>query len=300
MALQECGLNLNKSQRELQMHGTPEFPCAAYLDRLSAPDGRSIPWHWHNELEMLCAASGELKLQVPAGTLVLREGDCAVVNGSVLHSAEAQPRCELRSLVFSPLLIGGADTAAAKRYVAPLLACRAFRAHKFGGADAAPMAAHFAAAFSALESDAPGYEFTVREHLSAVCYGLFMHYESSLPAGRDSHSQDELRLRRMFDYIQEHLAEDMSLAQIAGAAGVGPRECIRCFQRAIRLPPMQYVLSRRVMCGAELLLARPEDSVAAVAAACGFDSPSYFSKLFRRSLGCTPRAYRRDRAQTNT
>ena len=43
---------------------------------------------------------------------------------------------------------------------------------------------------------------------------------------------------------------------------------------------------------AEALRGDPSASVAEIAASCGFDSPSNFSRLFRRYYGCTPRAYR--------
>ena len=43
---------------------------------------------------------------------------------------------------------------------------------------------------------------------------------------------------------------------------------------------------------ADILLARPDESIAQVAAACGFDSPSNFSQQFRRFYRCTPREYR--------
>ena len=57
--------------------------------------------------------------------------------------------------------------------------------------------------------------------------------------------------------------------------------------------PMQYLLKYRVARGAEELRARPADTVARVAAACGFDSPSNFTKNFRRFYGVSPKQYRR-------
>ena len=56
---------------------------------------------------------------------------------------------------------------------------------------------------------------------------------------------------------------------------------------------MQYLLKYRVTRGAEMLRACPADTVAQVAAACGFDSPSNFSKNFRRFYGLAPKDYRR-------
>ena len=96
----------------------------------------------------------------------------------------------------------------------------------------------------------------------------------------------------MLAFIQEHFDRPLTLAEIASAAGIGERECLRCFGKTIHIPPMQYLLKYRIMQGADALLARPADSVAQIAARCGFDNPSNFSQQFRRFYGCSPREYR--------
>ena len=80
---------------------------------------------------------------------------------------------------------------------------------------------------------------------------------------------------------------------VAGAAGISERECLRCFERTIRLSPFQYLLKYRVMRGAETLLTDPASSVSEAASRCGFDSPSNFARIFKRFYHCTPREYRR-------
>lgn len=43
MALQDCALNLNRTGRELQPHGTPDFPCAGYLLYIQTVPGMWFP-----------------------------------------------------------------------------------------------------------------------------------------------------------------------------------------------------------------------------------------------------------------
>ena len=105
-------------------------------------------------------------------------------------------------------------------------------------------------------------------------------------------NQDEYRVQQMLTYIQKNFVHSITVGDIAGAAGIGERECLRCFQKTIHVPPIQYLLKYRIMQGAEALLARPTDSIAEIAVACGFDSPSNFSQHFRRFYNCTPREYR--------
>ena len=100
--------------------------------------------------------------------------------------------------------------------------------------------------------------------------------------GDNFESQDNLRIRKMLEYIQRYYFDDIKLADIAKAADIGERECLRCFQKTIQLSPIQYVLKYRIIRGAEMLLHNPENSISEIATACGFESPSNFSKIFKR------------------
>lgn len=91
MALQNCALNLNRTGRELQPHGTPDFPCAGYSSVYTDSAGDVVPWHWHEDLEIIYVESGHLRLQVPGKTFHLKQGEGAVINSNILHFAAAEP-----------------------------------------------------------------------------------------------------------------------------------------------------------------------------------------------------------------
>lgn len=112
MSLQICGLNVSSSQKELQPHGTIDFPCAAYESAHSGNASDIIPWHWHEELEIVYIKEGTLKLQIPAKDYVLNAGDLVILNANLLHSAIGAPYGELCSLVFSPFLLTGNSSSA--------------------------------------------------------------------------------------------------------------------------------------------------------------------------------------------
>jgi AraC-like DNA-binding protein len=294
MGLQQCGLNLNSSKKELKSHGTMDFPCAGYNEIHTDQPDDCVPWHWHDEIEIIYVTSGTLKVLVPPASYTVTKDSGVIINAGLLHYAEAQPQCVLHSLVFSQVLItGAADSVYAKKYMQPLISCPEFRSYKFSKAKDPEMADDFTTAFQALAEDRPGYEFIVRERLSHLCYATYRVYEDLITVKQVSHNLDDTRIRAMLDFIQNRYAGPVTLAQIADAAGIGERECLRCFERLLHISPMQYLLKYRVMQGAEMLKTEPEKSVADIATACGFDSPSYFSKLFRRYIGSTPFTYRK-------
>lgn len=290
MGLQTCGLNRRHTQKELQPHGTIEFPCAAYASRHTDAPGDTIPWHWHEELEAIFVAAGTLKLQIPGGEYLLQEGSLVVLNSNVLHSLSGHPAGALLSMVFSPFLItGGADTVFHKNYVRALLACPDFSVWQ---AEPGTDVKRFSAAFSAMETDAFAYEFTVRENLSQLLLHCYAQLLPRLSAQKPAKSADTVRIEQMLQYMQASYAEPITLADIAQAAGLSERECLRRFRRTIGDSPVQYLLKYRLMQGVALLRASPAASIAEVSAACGFDSPSYFSKQFRRFYQRPPREYR--------
>ena len=105
---------------------------------------------------------------------------------------------------------------------------------------------------------------------------------------------DAERLRHMLELIQKEFAEPLHLSQIARAANIGERECLRCFQRTIGISPLQYLLRYRVS-QAALLLRETTLPVAEIGMRCGFDSPSHFAQTFRKYFSITPSAYRKGR-----
>lgn len=122
MGLQNCGLNIDAARRELNPHGTSEFPCAGYLCRLSDLPTDAIIWHRHEELEIIYIQEGTMKLLVPGEEYHLVKGEIALINSNILHYAIGDPFCELHSAVFSHVLVSGGNTTAFyKKYVYPLL-----------------------------------------------------------------------------------------------------------------------------------------------------------------------------------
>lgn len=293
MALQECGLNLNKVSKELQPHGTPQFPCAGYCSSHTDRQEDIIPWHWHEEIEIVYIENGQMHVKIPSNTFFLEKGDCIVINSNILHYAAAVTECKLRSLVFDQTLITGSeDLVFAKKYMQPLLTCNGFSHYFINAGSNRNVADWFNCAFEALAQDCYGYEFTVRENLSRICLFLCRELNPQTDTQNVPPSQDNLRIRKMLAYIHKNFADDISLSEISSAAGISERESLRCFKKTIQLSPIQYLLKYRIMQGAEMLRKHPADSISEIATLCGFDSPSNFAKIFKRFYNCTPREYR--------
>jgi AraC family transcriptional regulator len=101
-----------------------------------------------------------------------------------------------------------------------------------------------------------------------------------------------LRLKQVLAFIEEQLAEDLSLEQIAAVAGVSTSHVKTVFRKAMGMPVHQYVIQRRVERAKELLT-RDSLSMAEIAAAVGFSHQSHMARHMRRVLGMPPLAMKR-------
>jgi AraC family transcriptional regulator len=107
-------------------------------------------------------------------------------------------------------------------------------------------------------------------------------YENGLSQGN---------LRQVLDYIDSYLDQNLSLNELADLVHISPYYFARLFKQSTGMPPLQYVNKCRIK-KAKRLLAQQELSILEITHQVGFQSQSYFTTLFRRSLGVTPTSYR--------
>jgi AraC family transcriptional regulator len=98
--------------------------------------------------------------------------------------------------------------------------------------------------------------------------------------------------KRLTEYIDEHLNENISLRELAAIAQLSPYHFARAFKQSFGAPPHRYHMNRR-MERAKAMLEIPARSVTEVGMMLGFAETSSFTTSFRRSVGVTPSDYRR-------
>jgi AraC family transcriptional regulator len=98
--------------------------------------------------------------------------------------------------------------------------------------------------------------------------------------------------RKAVDYIEEHLAESISLAALADLVRLSPNYFCRAFSQSFGIPPQRYHTRQRVE-RAKTLLTKRSASVTDVGLTVGYSEASAFSTAFRRVTGLTPSTYRR-------
>jgi AraC-like DNA-binding protein len=98
--------------------------------------------------------------------------------------------------------------------------------------------------------------------------------------------------RTVASYIDEHLAESITLATLAELAGLSSYHFCRAFKQSFGVPPHRYHTRQRIE-QAKIMLAKRIHSVTDIGLALGFSETSSFTAAFRKATGLTPTAYHR-------
>ena len=86
--------------------------------------------------------------------------------------------------------------------------------------------------------------------------------------------------------------ETLQIAEIANGCGISVRTPERLFVQALHCTPVAYLMERRLLRGAELLLST-DNTISEIALVCGFCDGNHFSKMFNRKFAMPPSEYRR-------
>lgn len=128
--------------------------------------------------------------------------------------------------------------------------------------------------------------------LSLAAYLFSAHGSGGRTRSRERGALSPAQKARVLELVQQHLADDLKLEEMAAAAGISRFHFLRLFKNSLGMTPHRYVMEQRLASARRLL----EDTgmpVAEIAAATGFSSQSHLCTAMRRSLGTTPGRWRK-------
>ena len=232
---------------------------------------REEGYFWH---QALFCMEGSGVLEAQGQQQPIRAGDAFVLPAGVAHAYWPEGRrWDVRWVTF--------DGHAAQSLLAQL-ELEEVRVIPGGAAVLAPL-------YERMHAEITGDWLHGHHTCSALVYSCLMELRRLLVTRASAHNR---LLTQAMRFIDERYGDDVSLADMAQAAGVTPQHLCRVFREAMHMRPGEYLTQRRVQ-AAQTLISGSDLPLAEIASRAGFSSPGYFSTVFRRYVGVTPGEYRR-------
>lgn len=99
------------------------------------------------------------------------------------------------------------------------------------------------------------------------------------------------RMKRVLNYIEEHIAEEVKVQKLAECAGMERSYFTRCFKEIFHMCPRQFVYARKMSAGAQALLRGC--TVKQAAGECGYSDEKAFTRAFKKYMEVTPGEYKK-------
>ena len=274
-----------------------EYPVSVYYIALKDMFMEQALPHWHPKMEIDFVKSGEALIQIGADTVTVSEGSALLINTNQMHTITAgdSDNTVILSILFHPdFLFDSGESFLNMKYRNPITGNDNFTYCHFTKDTSAGRQG-----LSSIESilnlnltKAYGYELMTK---SLLC-NMWIQLLNAPKNNKLSEIEiiDQQRAKEVIQFIHKHYMAPLSLEDISGSIHLSKSECCRCLKRSLGMTPFEYLMTQRIYISA--LHMQKDDvgtmSLGELACKCGFNSASYYNKVFRRILGCTPTEYK--------
>lgn len=137
------------------------------------------------------------------------------------------------------------------------------------------------------------YPLAIRAHLHLMLIDLLRRHQYRSPVWADKKST-LFDMLSVYDYIDSHLEEELTLPELAGLAGLTPNYFSHLFKQLNGSSLWDYITAKRIEKAVRLLRNGEGLTILEIALRCGFNNTANFNKAFKKQKGITPSQLRRD------
>lgn len=254
--------------------------------------------HFHDCLELNLVKHGEGSYIINGKKYPVRQGDIFVINNKEPHMAVHKEGCEagleLCVMVFDIDLLW--RNKGIRQFLTPFLSRKEQFSHRISKemAEHGRMASLFETISTEYENQEKGWEMAVESLLAYLLTLLYRCYDGKqelLEEGTDFQKM-YTRISAVFEYIGEHFRENITLEELARLVSLSPHYLCKCFKKVTGRTIFEYIEQMRIQYSC-YLLGTTKDSVMEIALRSGFNTVSYFNRVFKKYCGNTPKEYQK-------
>lgn len=242
--------------------------------------GYQFQQHKHMEYEINHISSGQAIMYIEGKKTVIPQGRCIVIPPYKKHSFEtAKTGCKITQLEMSM------ETKNHKGFLLDQQEKQNFYILK-DCEDIIPLIERIAR----LHRKEKNEYFSVLQKLSVVELMVTLQYHMEEIDRNYSHTIKD-KMQRILTYIKEHYEEEISLEEVAKREGISSRYLRKYFSEVMGISCIRYITKLR-MERAKKLLWETNKNIITIAGEIGYENPQYFSRVFKKEEGITPKEYR--------
>lgn len=228
------------------------------------------PLHWHEHTEIQFIFSGEAMLLTEKGREVIKPHTAIVINPGELHGGEHSV-VSYGCVILPPEMTKN-----------PSIRYRRIIKDGYIGE-------LFDRMYSAFEKKSRGSY----HEITGICHLLMAHLTDFYVIDEGKNARTNI-IKTATEIIKDRLTDEISLSQIAEALHVSPAYLSRLFSKEMGVSFSKYIINQRLL-KAVSLLCTTEMNITEIALFSGFSDANYFTRIFHREYGVSPREYRKRR-----
>ncbi|WP_167955698.1 AraC family transcriptional regulator [Anaerosporobacter faecicola] len=286
---------MKEQYKEQRTRGSILFPFEQY-NMINPAGNLFVPYHWHNEIELIYLHSGTLTLWIEENEYHLKPGDLYFINMETLHQFASNDRSTCYFAYVFPL---ESLTFSSSDYCETLLQPLLNHSLRFPDylSKKHPLYQTVQKEIMELirlnEEKEYGYELITKACILKVI-GYLVHGNLLVSPTHQLHQtflQRNDSKKLILSYINNHYETAIHLEDLAKLLHMSPKYFSQYFKKNFSMTFMDYVTRFRIE-KASILLRDTSYPVMEIGFLVGYENFSYFIRTFKRILGMTPAKYR--------
>jgi AraC-like DNA-binding protein len=255
--------------------------------------GGNYKRHWHEHLQFYYFVSGRALLECGRNRFYAIPGSIVVINSNELHYLEGLSddlSCYVIRIDPTFLFSNQVDLLQTK-YLAPLTQNRiAFQNLIENDAQMSDCVKRMIHEYFSRKT---GFELAIKSSVYQLIVLMLRGHVAKILTKEEFEEKNRIlrRFDSVFEMIQEHYTEKISLKELAESVNISACHFCRTFKQMTGKTTTDYVNGVRLEKSAALL-EQKDLNITEIAMRCGFDSVNYFSRLFRKYYHISPTAFR--------
>lgn len=247
--------------------------------------------HSHSRFEINLVTDGSGEYSTEKRAYPIKAGDLYIFSSNEEHciTKVTSPELSITVLHFEPrYLIDGGPEPANTDFINFCFSHSSSFENRIRGETAAALKQNFKAVMTELTMRENSYNTAIRAYLELMLIDLLRNYNYKAPQS-DINRKSVFNMLKVYNYIDEHLSEELTLDTLSRVAGLSPNYFSHSFKQLNDISLWDYITAKRIE-KAIRLITSPDTGLTMleIALRSGFNNTVNFNKAFKRNTGITP------------